>query len=90
MIGAAPYADPVWNPLLFEAMIGGLILGVSGLLFYANMLGTVLSRKKAETPVEMPVAESMDAAPAPAWLDSWKPWMALTIVLISGLLTVRF
>lgn len=82
MIGAAPYADPAWNPLLFEAMIGGLILGVSGLLFYANMIGTVLSKKKAETPVEMPVAESLDKTETPAWLDSWKPWLAVTIVLI--------
>lgn len=82
MIGAAPYADPAWNPLLYEAMIGGLILGVSGLLFFGNMLGTVLSKKKAEKPFEMPVAEAMDPAPAPQWLDTWRPWVALTVVLI--------
>ena len=30
----------------------------------------------------MPVAEPLDATPAPLWLDSWKPWLVGTVALI--------
>lgn len=81
-LGNAPYVDPSWNPLMIEAAIGGIILGISGLLFFGNMLGTVLHKKRLETPIEMPIAEPMDPVPAPAWLDSWRPWLVTAIVLI--------
>lgn len=82
MLGAAPYASPDWNPLLFEAAIGGTILGISGLLYYINILGTVLSKQKLKSPVEMPVAEPLEPTPTPAWLDTWRPWLVGTVVLI--------
>jgi cytochrome c oxidase subunit I len=82
LISSAAYIGADWQPLLIEAAIGGVILGISGLLFYAVMLGTVFSKKKLSEPIEMPVAEPMDPEPVPVWLDNWKPWIALTIVLI--------
>jgi cytochrome c oxidase subunit 1 len=82
MIGSAAYASADWNPLLIEAAIGGMILGISGLLFYTNMLGTVLSKQKLDEPIEMPVAEPYQPETVPNWLDSWKPWIATTVVLI--------
>ncbi len=82
MLGVAPYASADWQPLLIEAALGGIILGVSGLLFYTNMLGTVFSKKKLTEEIEMPVAESLEEGPAPAWLDSWRPWIVATLVLI--------
>ncbi len=82
MLGAAPYASDAWNPLLIEAAVGGIILGVSGLLFYANMIGTAFSKKPLTEPIEMPVAEPLDPTPAPLWLDRWRPWIAVTIALI--------
>lgn len=82
MIGAAQYVGVDWQPLLIESAIGGVILGISGLLFYAVMLGTVFSRKKLTEPIEMPVAEAVDPTPVPAWLDNWKPWLVVSIVLI--------
>jgi cytochrome c oxidase subunit 1 len=82
MISAAQYVGVDWQPLLIESAIGGIILGISGLLFYAVMIGTVLSKKKLTEPIEMPVAEPLDDTPVPVWLDNWKPWLALGIVLI--------
>lgn len=82
MLGSAPYASGDWQPLLIEAAIGGVILGVSGLLFYTNMVGTVFSKKTLTEPIEMPVAEPAEARPIPAFLDSWRPWLAITVVLI--------
>lgn len=82
MLGVAPYASSDWQPLLIEAAIGGIILGVSGLLFYINMIGTVRSKKALTEEIEMPVAEPMEVQPTPAWLDTWKPWVVATVVLI--------
>jgi cytochrome c oxidase subunit 1 len=82
MLGVAPYASADWQPLLIEAALGGIILGISGLLFYTNMVGTVFSKKTLTEEIEMPVAEPLDARPAPAWLDTWRPWVVATIILI--------
>jgi cytochrome c oxidase subunit 1 len=82
MIGAAQYVGVDWQPLLIESAIGGVILGISGLLFYTVMLGTVFSKKKLTEPIEMPLAEAVDPTPVPAWLDNWKPWLVVSIVLI--------
>jgi cytochrome c oxidase subunit 1 len=82
MLGVAPYASADWQPLLIEAALGGIILGVSGLLFYTNMLGTVFSKKTLTEEIEMPVAEPLEGHPAPAWLDTWRPWVVATLVLI--------
>jgi cytochrome c oxidase subunit I len=85
MLGVSPYASADWQPMLIEAVIGGVILGVSGLLYYINIVGTVAHKKQLEEEIEMPVAEAMDEGGAPAWLDTWKPWVitALALVLIS-------
>ena len=82
MLGVARYASPDWQPLLIEAALGGIILGVSGLLFYTNMLGTVFSKKTLTEEIEMPVAEPLEPGPAPAWLDAWRPWVVATLLLI--------
>ncbi|MCA9946017.1 MAG: cbb3-type cytochrome c oxidase subunit I, partial [Anaerolineales bacterium] len=82
MLGVAPYASSDWQPLLIEAALGGIILGVSGLLFYTNMVGTVFSKKSLTEEIEMPVAEPMEPGPAPAWLDTWRPWVVATLLLI--------
>lgn len=83
MLGAAPYAATDWQPMLIEAAIGGTILGISGLLFYINMTATVLQKKRLETPIEMPVAEVYHSEePVPNWLDAWRPWVVVTILLI--------
>ena len=82
MLGSAPYASGDWQPLLIEAALGGVILGVSGLLYYTNILATVFGRSDEKVADDMPVAEPVEAHPTPAFLDSWRPWLVLTIVLI--------
>ncbi|MCA9982651.1 MAG: b(o/a)3-type cytochrome-c oxidase subunit 1 [Anaerolineales bacterium] len=82
MLGSAPYAAEGWQPLLIEAALGGVILGISGLLFYYNMVRTVASKEKLAKPMEMPVAESLDTGPMPDFLDRWRPWVAVTVALI--------
>jgi cytochrome c oxidase subunit 1 len=83
MLGAASFASPAWNPLLYLAAVGGLILGVSMILYFIVILGTVFSSRRLARHVEMPIAEPMnDIQETPEWLDAWKPWLLVTIVLI--------
>jgi len=83
MLGVSPYFNDAWSPLLIEAAIGATILATSGFLFYTVLLGTVFSKQKLEEPIEMPIAEAYhDESYVPKWLDSFKPWIIATAVLI--------
>jgi cytochrome c oxidase subunit 1 len=83
MLGAAPYLSSDWNPLLLLAAIGGILLWLSLVLYTVVILGTVLASRRLARPAEMPVAEAVrDSQETPEWLDRWKPWIAVTIVLI--------
>jgi len=94
MLGAAPYRDAAWNPMLMESLLGVLVLTISATLFFYVIIATVLLGKKSKEPVEMPVAESMDTSPPPAWLDNWKGWVygavALVILAYGPMLYVLF
>jgi cytochrome c oxidase subunit 1 len=81
-LGLAPYMSDAWAPFLTEAVIGALILLVSGALYYVNIFGTVFSKKKLEKDIEVPIAEPLDPTPAPKWLDNWKPWLIGTVLLL--------
>lgn len=82
MLGAAPYRDAAWNPMLIESVIGVIILSISATLFFYVIIATVVAGKKTKEPVEMPVAESMDTSPTPAWLDTWKGWVYGAVALV--------
>lgn len=82
MLGAAPYRDAAWNPLLMESLLGVTILTISATLFFYVIIMTVLAGKKLKEPVEMPVAESLDESPTPAWLDRWRGWVYGAVALV--------
>lgn len=93
-LGSAPYRDAAWNPMLMESMLGVTILTISAILFFYVIIMTVLAGKKAKEPVEMPIAESLDDSPTPAWLDRWRGWVygavALVILAYGPMLYVLF
>ena len=83
MLGDAPYLSAEWNPLLVLAAVGGVLLWASVLLYFVIVLGTVFAARKLERPVEMPVAEAVRSPEdTPAWLDAWKPWLIVSLILI--------
>jgi cytochrome c oxidase subunit I len=83
MLGSTPYADAAWNPMIWEMLFGVFLLTISATLFFIVMIGTVLASKKLREPIEMPVAEALDAdAHTPDWLNNWKPWLYGAIALI--------
>lgn len=80
----APYAEGQWGSDRFRVGLGGAILLVSLILYVVTMLRTVRGPKvAAELVPEVPVAENLHGAErAPWWLDSFKPWLVVTILLI--------
>lgn len=83
MLGAASYLSSAWNPWLILAALGGVLVWLSLALYFIVVLGTVFASRKMAHPVEMPVAEAVrDIQETPLWLDAWKPWLVVTVVLI--------
>jgi cytochrome c oxidase subunit I len=83
MLGAALYLSPKWNPLLVLAAVGGVILWASVVLYFVVVLGTLFTSPKLAKTIEMPVAEAVrNPQETPEWLDAWKPWLVVTILLI--------
>jgi cytochrome c oxidase subunit 1 len=83
MIGAAPYLQPAWGAVLPLVGIGGAILLLSAVLYFANIALT-LAASRAPAPEVPAFAEALSGPEhAPAILDRWRPWLALTAVLIA-------
>lgn len=74
---------PEWMlPKIFTA-VGGVILFIGGVFYFIVVIGTWLGKKKSEVEIEVPVAESeLPPAKTPAWLDNWKLWIVLSLVLV--------
>ena len=83
MLGVAlgNYGSGDWRVPTLMIGIGGMILLVSAILFFTEMImSAFFSKEKVE--VEMPIAEPFHAEPVPAWLNNWQPWLIGTVVLI--------
>jgi len=83
MIGAASYIQPEWKPVLPLVAIGGTILTISALLYFAN-LGLTLVAVRAPYTAGLAFAEAMSGADhAPTIFDRFRPWLVLAMVLIA-------
>jgi cytochrome c oxidase subunit 1 len=82
MIGAAPYIQPEWKPLLPLVAIGGSLLTLSALLYFANLLLTLVASRVPYTEGVV-FAEAMSGVDhAPAVFDRFRPWLVLASILI--------
>jgi cytochrome c oxidase subunit 1 len=82
MLGAAPYVQPEWKALFPLVGIGGTILFASALLYFLNIVLTLVA-SRAPGPAVPEFAEALSGPEhAPAVLDRWRPWLALAGVLI--------
>lgn len=83
MVGAAPYVLPEWRLLLPLTMVGGLLMFLSALFYYANMVLTITSGKP-EPNQEIPFAEKISGPEdVPAVLDRFWPWVMGAVVLVA-------
>jgi cytochrome c oxidase subunit 1 len=83
-IGAAPYLKPEWAALLPFVGIGAVIMFVSAILFYVNMVLTLTSKTPAtDADYQIPWSKTASGPEdGPVILDRWKPWLAISVVLI--------
>jgi cytochrome c oxidase subunit 1 len=83
MIGAAPYIQPEWRPVLPLVAVGGTILTLSALLYFANLVLTLVA-SRAPYPHGVAFAEAMSGPDhAPAIFDRLRPWLVLAVALIA-------
>ncbi len=70
-------------PSWFTA-IGGILLTISGFMFFINMLGSIWLASKSEEKVEVPVAEPLldEGAKMPLWLDRYTVWAGAAVLLV--------
>ena len=88
MLGEAPYSLPGWEIANWLTAIGGVVMTVSGLLFFIVMIGTLLN-KRAETAEERAALDPpMPEPPIHGSRKSWKVfdriglWTIIAIILI--------
>jgi cytochrome c oxidase subunit I len=82
MIGHASYLQPEWKALLPLVGIGGAILFASAMLYFLNMVLTVAISRRAPQPVPE-FAEALSGPDhVPAFMERWRPWLALAAILI--------
>ena len=82
MIGAAPYVQAEWKPVLPLVAIGGTILTLSALLYFTNLALTLLA-SRAPYRQGVAFAEAMSGPDhAPAFFDRFQPWLVLAVALI--------
>jgi len=84
-LGSAPYFMDEWVLPSWFTAIGGVILTISGFLFFINMLASLWLAPKAEKQVEVPVAEPLidEGAKMPAWLDRYTVWAGAAVLLVA-------
>ena len=84
-LGTAPYVPDEWNGHLLRVSIGGAILLVSVIMYVVTMIRTAAQKERVAVgeEVQIPIAESLrDPQLTPLWLDTWKPWLIGTVLLI--------
>lgn len=82
-LGAAPYFMQEWVLPSWFTAIGGVLLTVSGLLFFANLIGSLWLAPKGES-VAVPVAEPLidEGDRIPTLFDRYAPWAGTAIFLV--------
>jgi cytochrome c oxidase subunit 1 len=82
MLGAAAYVQPEWKAVVPLVGVGGMILFVSALLYFLNIVLT-LAASREPAPAAPEFAEALSGPDhAPAFLDRWRPWLVLAGALI--------
>ncbi|MBT8164847.1 MAG: b(o/a)3-type cytochrome-c oxidase subunit 1 [Acidimicrobiia bacterium] len=84
-LGTAPYVPDEWNGHLLRVSIGGAILLVSVIMYVVTMVRTAAQKERVAVgeEVQIPIAESLrDPQLTPLWLDTWRPWIIGTVLLI--------
>jgi cytochrome c oxidase subunit 1 len=82
MIDSATYSLPGWDLANWLTGIGGVIMTVSGILFFIVIVGTLFFSAPLTEPIEVPVTETM-RGPQESWriFDRLGFWCVVAIAL---------
>lgn len=78
-LGSAPYVNAEAVPYLNAAVIGGVLLLISSVLLFANLLMTVFVSKEAYA--EAAPIDTHVESESPLFLERWGFWLAVVVVL---------
>ncbi len=83
-LGASTYFLEEWvNPTRLAA-IGGVLLTISGTLFFINLILTWVRAPRTTEVPEVPVAVPLQDEPnMPTILDRFKPWVVATVIIVT-------
>ncbi len=72
-----------FSTAMWLTAIGGVILFISGFLYFVNVVATLLMPKGSAQDVDVPLADALSGPEnAPPVLDRWRVWVGAAIVLI--------
>jgi cytochrome c oxidase subunit 1 len=78
-LGAAPYVNEAASIWLDTTAVGAVLLLISAILLYVNVIGTLVGSKK---PVEHePPIDTEGDPKAPLWFENWWLWFAVMAIL---------
>lgn len=81
-LGSSPYILPEWLTAFNWVALGGVLLTVSGLLYFVILLATLLVSPRTEEKVEVPLAKPLLEEQIPWYLDRFAPWIVGTAFLV--------
>jgi cytochrome c oxidase subunit 1 len=71
-----------WVPTTTMALLGGIIMFIAGMLFIIIFFGTVMSKKKEEGVLELPVSEAYHDEKRIPLFDKFKPWLVAMVIIL--------
>ena len=71
-----------WVPTTLLALLGGIIMFTAGMMYIIIFFGTILSKKKEEGMLEIPVSEAYHDEKRVPLFDNFKPWIVTMIIII--------
>lgn len=80
----AAYGLPQWEMPFQLVAAGGVLLTLSGLLFFLVIGMTMVNKRRLETTPIVPLARPLlDEPNMPVYLDRFKPWVVLAVTLLA-------
>ena len=73
---------PEWVPTTMLGLLGGIIMTIAGVLFFIVFFGTMLSKRKEEAVLDIPVTEILHDEKRIPLFDTFKPWLVMMAVIL--------
>lgn len=71
-----------WIPTTMFALVGGIIMTVSAVLYFISFFATVFSKKSFEPHLDFPTAEVLHEEKEISILNNLKPWLVIMVITI--------